>query len=301
MKKVSVILSVFNVESYISQCLDSILNQTYQDIEVILIDDGSTDQTLSILSQYADKDPRVKIIYQDHEGISAARNNGLDKSIGDYITFIQPEDNVEPNYISDLVQQIEENNSDIGVTFYKAFDEQRGSYMVLIDPNPGDNKYDGCANAVEWFKQVNPQLKELSTSIWGKIFKRELFKNVRFRTDFSYCGDEQAWWELCLLADTISFQNKINYTHRINQKSKQLDRFESAKQAHEHMISFQEQLTMMLVCGMDVDYLQHDFYSTLQAAAEQAEAVGDFNNYQRITKNLQIIDRYLKEARNEGE
>lgn len=294
MKKISIIVPVYNMEKYLGQCLDSILKQTYENIEIIVVNDGSTDQTLLICHQYAEKDSRIRLICQEHAGISAARNIGLEDSNGDLITFVQPEDSIEPNYVSDLVQQLDQAKSDIGVTFYKVYDEQQGAYMVLIDPDPGDDMYDGCCSAIEWFKYVNPQLKELSSSVWGKIFKRELFKNIRFRTDFSYCGDEEAWWQLCLLADTISFQNKINYTHRINQKNKQLDRFAAAKQAREHTISFQEQLTMMLVCGIDVDYLKNDFYSTLQTEVNQAENVGDFNTYQQIKGNLQIINCYLK-------
>lgn len=294
MQKVSIIISAYNVEDHIAECLDSILNQTYKDFEVILVDDGSTDETLRIITQYTEQDPRIKLVYQKHSGTATARNNGLDKSTGNLITFIQADDNVEPNYLTDLVQQMEQAQSNIAVTFYKVYDEQNHSFMVLIDPNPGEDKYDGCCDAVEWFEVINPQLKELSDGIWGKLFKRELFKNVRFKTSFSYCSGEMAWWQLCFLADTISFQNKINYTHRINQKSRELDAKQSAQKAHEHLLSMQEQITMMLVCGIDTDYLRNDFYNTLQSVADQAEAVGDFQTYQRATGNLQIIDRYLK-------
>lgn len=93
--KFSVILPIFNTEKYLKACLDSIINQTYKNLEIICVDDGSTDGSLKILEEYSSKDSRIKIINQQNQGVSAARNVGIDNATGDYVSFVDPDDWVE--------------------------------------------------------------------------------------------------------------------------------------------------------------------------------------------------------------
>ena len=105
---VSVIISVYNVDSYIRRCLDAVLANTYKDFQIICVNDGSTDDTLNILMDYRDKDQRLEVISQKNQGVSAARNVGLEKAKGEYITFIDSDDWVEPQYLKFLVKAIED-------------------------------------------------------------------------------------------------------------------------------------------------------------------------------------------------
>ena len=105
---VSVIIPVYNVDSYIRRCLDSVLANTYKDFQIICVNDGSTDDTLNILMDYRDKDQRLEVISQKNQGVSAARNVGLEKAKGEYITFIDSDDWVEPQYLEFLVKAIED-------------------------------------------------------------------------------------------------------------------------------------------------------------------------------------------------
>ena len=98
MVKVSVVIPVYNVEDYLRDCLDSIVNQTLKDIEIICINDGSTDNSLEILEHYKSKDERIKVISQENGGISAARNKGIDLASGDYISFIDSDDYIDNNF-----------------------------------------------------------------------------------------------------------------------------------------------------------------------------------------------------------
>lgn len=123
MHKVSIILPVFNESEYLDQCLESIINQSFTNIEVIIVDDGSTDQSLEICQRYLDQDSRVKLVYQNHQGSASARNNGLTHASGDLVTFINAGDRVEQNFVQDLVDQLDRADSDIAVTFYKLYDE----------------------------------------------------------------------------------------------------------------------------------------------------------------------------------
>lgn len=101
---VSIIIPIYNVESYLAQCLDSILGQSYKNIEVICIDDGSTDSSGAIAQQYANKDPRVRIITQANAGQSAARNRGLEQASGEYVAFIDSDDYIDREFIKELVE-----------------------------------------------------------------------------------------------------------------------------------------------------------------------------------------------------
>lgn len=124
---VSVIVPVYNVEKYISKCIQSICEQTYNNIEIILVDDGSTDNSGIICDEYEKKDVRIKVIHKENTGVSATRNMGIDKSTGDYICFVDGDDYVMSDYIEYMLEQLIENNADIALTtqMFGNFDEKQ--------------------------------------------------------------------------------------------------------------------------------------------------------------------------------
>lgn len=113
MNKISIIIPVYQVEKYIKRCLDSILSQTYSNLEIILIDDGSRDMSGKICDEYAVKDSRIKVIHQDNAGVSVARNKGLDICTGDYITFVDSDDFLEPFMYEKMMEKVTEYNCDV--------------------------------------------------------------------------------------------------------------------------------------------------------------------------------------------
>ena len=113
MVKVSIIVPVYNVEKYLSKCLESLINQTLKDIEIICVNDGSTDNSLSILKEYANKDSRIKIIDKQNEGVSVARNTGIEVATGEYLIFVDSDDYLVENACEKALNTIEHNNSDI--------------------------------------------------------------------------------------------------------------------------------------------------------------------------------------------
>ena len=122
-KKVSIIIPVYNVEKYLRQCLDSVVNQTYKDIEIICIDDGSTDSSLEILHEYSNKDARIKIITQYHEGAGSGRNKGLSIAKGKYLSFLDSDDFFEPSMLEQMCTCAEKCNADIVVCKSKIFND----------------------------------------------------------------------------------------------------------------------------------------------------------------------------------
>ena len=137
MPKVSVIIPVYNVEKYLRECLDSVINQTLKDIEIICVNDGSTDNSLQILEEYADKDSRIKIINKDNGGVSSARNAGLDIAQGEFIGFLDSDDYLDLNFYECLYNRANETNSDIVVCeyMYRFQDNKRGKIFLKVDKN----------------------------------------------------------------------------------------------------------------------------------------------------------------------
>lgn len=116
--KISIIVPIYNVEKYLQKCVDSILCQTYKNLEIILVNDGSPDNCPAICDEYAKKDKRIKVIHKQNGGVSSARNAGLDVATGKYVQFVDSDDWVEPEYSKTMINLIEENNCDLGICGY---------------------------------------------------------------------------------------------------------------------------------------------------------------------------------------
>lgn len=123
MERISVIVPVYNVEKYLDKCVQSILNQTYENIELVLIDDGSTDGSSKICDKYGKIDSRVKVIHKENGGLSSARNRGIDEAVGKFITFIDSDDYIHHQMLEILYEGIIKNKSDISICEYRRFDE----------------------------------------------------------------------------------------------------------------------------------------------------------------------------------
>lgn len=194
-KKVSIITPVYNVSAYLPQCIESVLNQTYRDIEFILVDDGSTDQSGTICDTYAQKDLRIKVIHQSNKGAACAKNTGLDNASGNYITFIDSDDYAEMNWIETMVNALETNNADaVECTFVKEYTDRSESGNT--------NEFKAAAfNAEEYMDQY---LDYWTNSLfWNKLFKKELTDNIRFRYERRCIDDEFYTYKVISKADRI--------------------------------------------------------------------------------------------------
>lgn len=127
--RISVLMPAYNVEKYIAASLDSLLQQTYRDFEIVVVNDGSTDQTGSILESYRKRDPRVREIHQENQGISVTRNRMLELAEGDYITFIDSDDTVKPEYLEKLYETALEKDADMVFCPYYGFLEEKGTFV----------------------------------------------------------------------------------------------------------------------------------------------------------------------------
>ena len=171
---VSVIVPVYNAAKFLPTCLNSIINQTYQNLEVIIINDGSTDNSPDIIEQYNEKDNRIKAFTQKNQGLSGARNTGLSKATGDYVTFVDSDDKIEPTMIEKLLSALNEAESDIAVcSFKEIFKNKKTTHF---------NKQDYPKTVYHTEQALRAMLKEegFMVSATMKLFPINYFKNIKF-------------------------------------------------------------------------------------------------------------------------
>lgn len=210
--KISVIVPIYNGESYIERCINSILNQTFQDFELILIDDGSKDNSLEMLKKF-EQIEKIKVYYQNNKGPSAARNKGIEKAIGKYLIFIDIDDWIEDDYIESLLNEIENNKLDFVTIGYNDI-----------------SKY-GVFSVNDFYKKNKTLTKqEILLNIfngtggvpWGKIYKRNIIiaNKIKMNENIFMCEDQLFVLEYCLNSKKIGNLNlnKYNY-NRLNENS----------------------------------------------------------------------------------
>lgn len=169
---ISVIVPVYNVESYLERCIDSIINQTYSNLEIILVNDGSTDSSGSICEQYSEKDSRIKVIHKKNGGLSDARNVGLDVATGEFISFIDSDDWVSRTMFSEMVEQFIDNVDIVGAKFIESSGQIEQS---LINDSGQVLIFSGEAAL-----KAHLNGKYFYISVWNKLYRRELFEQLRF-------------------------------------------------------------------------------------------------------------------------
>ena len=172
-KKISVIVPVYNMETYLGRCVDSILAQTYENIEVILVDDGSSDASPALCDRYAEADARVKVVHKQNGGLSSARNAGLDAATGDYIGFVDSDDYISPDMYRILAARLEEGDCEIANTMYVRVNEAGET-----SPSRVPHSTDEDITALQFSREL--MLHTGDVSVCTKLFRAEIFDGVRF-------------------------------------------------------------------------------------------------------------------------
>ena len=213
------IIPVYNTEKYLKECLDSIVNQSLEDIEIICIDDGSTDNSLEILREYAENDSRFKIFSQENNGQGSARNYGLDVAKGEYIYFMDSDDFIELNTLSDCYNEANKNNLDFLMFQLINYDESKKSLYHDNDydmPNVGDL----VADNVFSYADLNHLIFQVAVSPVNKLYSKKFLDdiNVRFPEDVIF-EDNVFFWNVFLNAKRIKFLKHHYYIRRRHSSS----------------------------------------------------------------------------------
>lgn len=214
--KVSVILPIYNVGKYLRQSLDSLINQTLKEIEIICVDDGSTDDSYDILEEYKEKDSRIIVIHKENKGTGAARNDGLRLAKGECIGFVDPDDWVKPEMYERLYSLIKEKNLDIAMCMPDGFDEKNrvnAPFPYFIDDNfdiiPDDKIFN--------WRDISPF--KYPMCVWNKLYTKELFdkNNIDFAQGLDF-EDHKVIFGALLAAEKIFFVREKLYVYRYNRE-----------------------------------------------------------------------------------
>ena len=219
---ISIIVPIYKVEKYLCQCVDSIINQTYKNIEIMLVDDGSPDGCPEICDKYASEDSRVKVVHKLNGGLISARKAGVEASNGEYVCFVDGDDWIEPDMYEHIADAIERTNADCVITqFYYSYPdkEQKSDYKLI------EKLYNRDDIEKEIFSTMLFDNKYYKFGIfpncWTKVFRRELLeKHLMDADDRLRLGEDIAFTYPCLMeCQTIAFVDKALYHYRINPES----------------------------------------------------------------------------------
>lgn len=202
---VSVIVPIFNTDKYLDECIASILNQSYKDLECILVNDGSTDNSLEICKKWKEKDQRIILINKKNGGQGKARNEGIEIAKGKYILFVDSDDYIETFALEKILHKMEKEKSDICIFSYYAHGKER---ISLVDPVIMTK----TAHSIE---ECNNLLCHMSPMLWDKMYTAKLLKNAKYLMDDKICEDLLFLPQLYVNARRISTFNQACYHYRV--------------------------------------------------------------------------------------
>ena len=231
---ISIIVPIYNTEKYLHECLDSIINQNYTNFEVLLINDGSTDSSGTICQEYVERDSRFRYFEKDNGGVASARNLGLERSEGTYITFIDSDDWVEFNYLEVLYTALKENDTDVAISTYKRFAQDGVFYLRSYSKENDEFLNIGKRNRNS-FLEILPKLGELDHSFYSissKLIKREIIGNLLFDEQVSYAEDLNFFFRLYLGVESVVYVRDYTYIYRTHDASTSQN-FNELKALHE--------------------------------------------------------------------
>lgn len=209
--KVSVIVPVYNVENYLEKCVNSIINQTERDIQIILVDDGSTDKSPQICDELSLKDDRIVVFHKKNGGLSSARNKGLENAKADYVCFIDSDDIIAPYYVEHLLSLIEKYDCDVAV----------GKFETFTDKDPSFDNIDNDVEIVEGKNAINKLFGKsyvTATIACNKVYKKSLFDDIKF-PEGKINEDEATAYRIFYKTERVAFSNSVVYGYYMRDNS----------------------------------------------------------------------------------
>ncbi|HFN7506139.1 TPA: glycosyltransferase family 2 protein [Streptococcus pneumoniae] len=285
---ISIVVPIYNVENYLRMCLDSIQNQTYQNFECLLINDGSPDHSSKICEEFVEKDSRFKYFEKANGGLSSARNLGIECSGGAYITFVDSDDWLEHDALDRLYGALKKENADISIGRYNYYDESRCQYL-FYDSNP-DNSFE----VIEGKEIIDREgVEEMKNGNWTvaylKLFKRGLLQDLSF--PIGKMAEDTYWtWKVLLRASRIVYLNSYIYWYRIG-LSGTLSNIWSEKRMYDEIDAREEKLAILASLNYDLTNHILIYKNRLQRVIAKLEEQNmQFTEiYRRMMEKLSLI------------
>jgi len=290
--KISIIVPVYNADKYINRCLDSLLNQSYENTEIILVNDGSKDDSAGICEQYKAIDPRIKLIHQINQGQSVARNEALKIATGNYICFVDADDYVSSEYVYKLYKLMQDNNSDISMCDFTYFYDKKLKKDVISN---GKNIVK-MLSAKDMLLNMHKVKNELYVVVWGKLYKKELFTGIEFPSG-RICEDQAVLYKLYDNAKIIAYSDEILYYYfRNNQDS---STFQLKHKFYEDLYAvLEEEIEYMKLKGYE-DIIPEikktfmfwllDYYRKLKNATDSKKKKGILKKYRELYRSIRPL------------
>lgn len=290
---ISVIVPVYNVENYLRQCLDSIINQTYRNLEILLIEDCSMDGSLQICEDYVARDSRVKLLRSPHNmGLSHARNVGIVNMTGTYVTFIDSDDWVDESYIQVMYDSILANDADIAMVDYCRFNDETGTYYI----HTFDERVEELSTN-QYFSELFRAATNTYVVAWGKLFKASLFEeNLQIRFPVGKVAeDKYTTHRLFMKSEKTMFIRKTYYCWR--HRSGSISSNSSLAAQRDDFEGSQKRLLDCFLAGQSVDEALVNYHQFLGMKKNYLEEIGlNYSDlYHSIVAQLDLITNRFKE------
>ncbi|MCD7127282.1 glycosyltransferase [Limosilactobacillus agrestis] len=291
MEKVSVIIPIYNKEKYLTKCIDSVLEQTYSNLEIILVDDGSTDRTAELCERYYEKYDNIRVLHKKKGGIGSSRNAGLAMATGDYILFVDSDDWLDKKHIELLYNHLKKNNADIAIGSFNQFNDESKIFEIMIRD---EDYFEKVYSPQEWFAyeyvSIPYQFDITFTVPWGKLYKRSLFRDMVYPEDPNVVEDDLTTWKIYLLADKIVYINKPIYVYRTFNKNSitaQASRLSTIP-----LEGIEERISLLNQIGFDVSRQKKAYSWRLHVYLENALKDGNYSKYRDAKQKLAILKKY---------
>ncbi len=285
--KISVIIPIYNIEQYLPRCVDSIVNQTYRDLQIILVDDGSTDGSRDICDYYQQKDERIQVIHKENGGLVTARKAGLEIAEGQYVGFVDGDDYVEPQFYQVLLNDIIESKADFVHSGYfleedgdRLITSQFESRMYEIGRNIGtDIIIDGLLGKGENI--------EITPSIWSKIFKRDFIRKCYSKVPESQSqGEDFLCLCICLLEGKYMRTHNIALYHYCMRKDSMMNTVN---------LSFAAEMGKLYLCLKNT-FMEYGIYSRASQVLDDYFIRMLFGSIKKIDKYTECVHYYELET-----
>lgn len=280
MAQVSIIVPVYQVEKYLRQCIDSILAQTFTDFELILVDDGSKDQSGKICDEYAKKDGRICVIHTENRGAAAARNTGLDRASGEYISFVDSDDYLSDNMIERMYQVIFNSRYDLVIcNFLHIFPDEKDNFSLSLQ----DMEISGRDVLAHQKAQKN---YGVWTVVWNKLYKRSVLENLRF-PEGRYFEDEIFSDQLYLRCGSVCVVPDVLYFYRVWANSTM--NTQKTRNYLDLIDAFQMRIALYLEQGLPVDEVYKILIFLLEPYSKCAAAHFQGEDRDRLLQGRKFI------------
>ncbi|MDN5026920.1 glycosyltransferase family 2 protein [Streptococcus sp. SPS1] len=285
---ISIVIPIYNAEKYLEQCLNSIKNQTYKNFEVILVNDGSIDNSESICKAFVESDTRFRYYLKANGGVSSARNLGLDNVKGDFITFIDSDDWIAENHLELLINSIKKTNSDIVVSCYKEFDNNIDTYYTIVYTKQEKNLLNFEKMNRDDFLTIFPKLMSINVcfnNAVAKLFRKELVNNLRFDTSIKYGEDLDFYFSLYLNVESVSYVDELTYVYRIHGDST-TSNF-NQEYAEQELSIFKKMFKKIQEIGLPTIHYFNKFQKLLKARVNYIKNKVLLNEHLDFLKNIE--------------